>query len=61
VIADGHLPQPLDGEIIAHGMGENGDRADVLVVDKSPKDGFKRVARIHGAVAIIDIVDDAPA
>src|ERR1700727_3184214 len=37
-------------------MGENGYRVDVWVFDQSLQQRLKRVARIDGAVAIIDVV-----
>ena len=60
-IADRHLPQRLDGEVIAHRMREDRDRSDIRIVRQRLQHRLQRVARIHRAVAIVDIVDGVSA
>src|SRR5271166_3961503 len=61
MIANRHLPQRLDCQVVAHRMRKNGDRFDIRIGRQRLQDRLKRVARIHRAVAIVDVVDDVAA
>ena len=56
VIADRHLPERFDREVIAHRMRQDRDRVDVRIFDQRLQHRLQRVARIDRAVAVVNIV-----
>ena len=57
VVADRHLPQRFDGDVIAERMGEDRNLAHLGVVGQRLQHRFQPVAGIIGALAIIEIFE----
>ncbi len=55
VVADRHLPQSLDGDVIAEAVGEDRDFAHLGVLGERLQHRLQPVARIIGALAVVEI------